>query len=90
MIGGLFGAVGAVGPYNTSFAATGGAAIPTLQYGGNALAGRAHIVGERGPELFVPHTSGFMQKEVGGEVTQVFNYNISSVDGSGVRAALSE
>ena len=32
--------------------------VPTLASGGTAFAGRAHIVGERGPELFVPGQTG--------------------------------
>lgn len=35
-----------------------GGAIPGNQYGGPAYAGRPYIVGERGPELFVPNYSG--------------------------------
>jgi tape measure domain-containing protein len=45
-----------------SFASLGGGGllglIPGLADGGPARAGRPHIVGERGPELFVPKSSG--------------------------------
>ena len=45
-----------------SFASLGGGGflglIPGLANGGPARAGRPHIVGERGPELFVPKSSG--------------------------------
>ncbi|HSH42103.1 MAG TPA: hypothetical protein VK973_08265, partial [Arenicellales bacterium] len=43
--------------------------------GGLAMAGRPYIVGERGPELFRPHTSGTVEPNTGGAggVTQVFN-----------------
>lgn len=33
---------------------------PGLASGGPAIDGRAYLVGERGPELFVPNTSGFV------------------------------
>jgi hypothetical protein len=33
-------------------------AIPFLAGGGDVLAGHANIIGENGPELFVPHTAG--------------------------------
>ncbi len=35
-----------------------GMGIPAMAGGGSAIAGRAYLVGERGPELFVPITSG--------------------------------
>lgn len=35
-----------------------GLSIPAMAAGGSAVAGRAYLVGERGPELFVPQTSG--------------------------------
>lgn len=41
---------------------------PGRQFGGSVLAGHAYIVGERGPELFVPRTSGTIVPTSGGEV----------------------
>lgn len=32
--------------------------VPAFARGGNAIGGKAHLVGEAGPELFVPHSSG--------------------------------
>lgn len=32
--------------------------VPAFAAGGNAIGGKMHLVGERGPELFVPHSSG--------------------------------
>jgi phage-related minor tail protein len=55
-----------------------------LADGGTAQAGRSYIVGERGPELFVPRSTGTvvpneaMGAAVGGEVT--VNFNINAVD----------
>lgn len=34
------------------------------EYGGNVSAGRAYIVGERRPELFIPNTSGYIAPSV--------------------------
>lgn len=58
-----------------------------LADGGTAQAGRSYIVGERGPELFVPRSTGTvvpneaMGAAVGGEVT--VNFNINAVDTTG-------
>jgi phage tail tape-measure protein len=58
-----------------------------LADGGTAQAGRSYIVGERGPELFVPRSTGTvvpneaMGAAVGGEVT--VNFNINAVDAAG-------
>ena len=59
--------------------------IPFLAEGGPAMAGQPYIVGEEGPELFVPSTSGTVVPSgettgaaIGGEVN--VNFNISTVD----------
>jgi hypothetical protein len=55
--------------------------------GGNVGTGGAYLVGERGPELFVPNTAGTVVsneasgRAMGGEVT--VNFNISAVDAAG-------
>ena len=59
--------------------------IPGLQQGGPALAGQAYIVGEAGPELFVPNVNGNVVPndrlgDVGGGGETVVNYNIQAVD----------
>ena len=69
--------------------------IPGLARGGPVQAGHPYIVGERGPELFVPGQSGAIQPTVpptaGPTTLNVnLNYSISSTDGPGVRAALAE
>ena len=61
-----------------------GIPIPGLAKGGPARAGQAYIVGEQGPELFVPRSTGTvvpndaMANTVGGEVN--VNFNINAVD----------
>ena len=59
--------------------------LPFLAEGGPAMAGQPYIVGEEGPELFVPSTSGTVVPSgettgaaIGGEV--VVNFNINAVD----------
>jgi hypothetical protein len=59
LIGGLFSKLGSFGGYRAS--------------GGPVSAGRAYVVGERGPELFVPRAAGVIQPsaEGGGTVINV-------------------
>ncbi len=73
-----------------SFASMGGGGIlgliPGLANGGPARGGRPHIVGERGPELFVPNTSGTVvpnNKLGGGGATNV----VVNVDAKGSSAS---
>ena len=63
--------------------------------GGPVAPGRAYVVGERQPELFIPKTSGTIVPEiptssVGGGRTVVVSptFNIQSSDGPGVQMAL--
>lgn len=58
--------------------------------GGNPPVGRPSIVGERGPELFVPRSAGTIVPNGGfggGNVTNV-NYSISAVDASSFQSLL--
>jgi len=77
---GGIGSVGGGGGGGRSGGLFGGAIIPGfLAEGGPAGAGKPYIVGERGPELFVPSTSGTVVPNNalgGGNVT----YNINAVD----------
>jgi len=60
--------------------------IPALQHGGTATAGRAHIVGERGPELFIPGKTGQvmpMGSSGGGGITINNNINVEGGGGAG-------
>jgi hypothetical protein len=63
--------------------------IPFLAEGGPAKAGQPYIVGEAGPELFVPNSSGTVVPSgettgaaIGGEVN--VNFNINAIDAVGV------
>lgn len=68
----------------------GGLELPGLQTGGMASQGRApYIVGERGPELFVPNSNGYVYNNQdtmgmlsGGGNQATVNFNISTVDAS--------
>jgi len=75
--------------YETAIAAVKGIAsffgVPGLQHGGPAHKGQPYMVGEAGPEMFVPNTSGTVVPNNqlggggGGEVN--VNFNINAVDG---------
>ena len=63
-----------------------------LASGGSVSKGRPEIVGERGPELFVPNSSGQIQQNArgigGGAVT--VNFNIDAIDSSSFNSVLVE
>jgi|TARA_R110002051_G_scaffold114494_1_gene187433 hypothetical protein len=69
-----------------STAVTGVVKPGTKQHGGSVSGGSPYIVGEAGPEMFVPNTSGNiipnnqMGAEAGGEVT--VNFNVTAMDAS--------
>ena len=69
---------------NTVLAGFGGpfANLPTFANGGRPPVGRASVVGEKGPELFVPSTAGTIipNDRIGGGVT---NNIVVNVDASG-------
>jgi hypothetical protein len=48
------------------------------QHGGYAFGGRAYLVGEAGPELFIPGTSGHVISNQ--QMSNAFNFNISGGD----------
>ena len=68
-----------------------------LAKGGPAMAGTPYIVGEQGPELFVPNTSGVVVPNdklgaTGGGTPMmggVVNYNISAVDAASFKSLVS-
>ncbi|MDE2906671.1 MAG: phage tail tape measure protein [Acidobacteriota bacterium] len=69
--------------------------IDGRQFGGQVSAGMPYVVGEAGPELFVPNVSGRIDpRAVGGGDSLVVNlsqhFQIESSDGPGVRAALAQ
>lgn len=90
LIAKTFGGVGSIGGGGggRSGGLLGGALIPGfLAEGGPAGAGKPYIVGERGPELFVPNTSGTVVPNNalgGGQVT----YNINAVDANSFKQML--
>jgi hypothetical protein len=56
--------------------------------GGPVNAGQAYMVGERGPELFIPPTAGMISPNAGGRsITQVFNISPGVDAGTIYRAA---
>ncbi len=78
-LGGLFGG---------GAAAAGGAGVPMMAGGGHLMAGEAAIVGEKGPELFVPGASGnVVPNSAMGNVTYAPTINAEGADAS-LRAAL--
>jgi len=60
--------------------------------GGTAHAGRPYLVGEAGPELFMPSESGRIvaNRNMGGGDNFSFVFNIESTDGPGVQRALAQ
>jgi lambda family phage tail tape measure protein len=69
----------------------GGTIIPGfLASGGPAMAGKPYIVGEKGPELFVPRSSGTVVPNggFGGGTSQYVTYNISAVDAMSFKAMI--
>lgn len=52
--------------------------IPRLQHGGDAIAGRMHLVGEAGPELFVPGRTGTVVPN--GAMGRGYTINVASLD----------
>ncbi|MEK9696189.1 MAG: tape measure protein [Candidatus Poseidoniales archaeon] len=76
---------GAVGYGNSKGRANGGAIgyRGARAMGGNVGTGGAYLVGERGPELFVPNTAGTVvsNESMGGRVGETtINFNINAVD----------
>lgn len=77
-----------------SIAGSFGFAIPGLADGGPVRAGRPYIVGEEGPELFVPNASGKIVPNGGMQSVEstltsdgsdgvIVNFNINTVDATG-------
>lgn len=86
LLGNLFGMFGASSGYSqaTSYAATASAGWLGFADGGSPPVGVPSIVGERGPELFIPKTSGTIipnnkMSDIGG-TTNVTNNYINAID----------
>ena len=60
--------------------------------GGSVQKGQPYIVGERGPELFVPNSTGQITQSArgtsGGNGTTNINFNISATDVRGIKELL--
>jgi len=88
----LFGAVsGAGGGGNGGL--FGGSIIPGfLASGGSATAGKPYVVGEQGPELFIPRTSGTVIPNgsfgSSGGSSNMVTYNINAVDAPSFKAMI--
>jgi len=67
-----------------------GALFPGKQFGGSVAGGKPHIVGEAGPELFVPGSSGSVvpNHQLGGGTNVVQNINVSTGVQQTVRAEI--
>jgi lambda family phage tail tape measure protein len=61
-----------------------GFSLPTRAMGGTVTGNSAYLVGERGPELFVPRMSGTIipnhNLQSAGTSTNITNYNIQAID----------
>jgi phage-related minor tail protein len=98
MLSGLFGSGGFFGSLFGGGNGSAGAAVmglPAYANGGNPPVGKASIVGERGPELFVPKSAGTIipnhQLAMGGGnqvVNNAVTYSIQAVDASSFRSML--
>lgn len=63
---------------------------PGKAAGGTVLSGRAYVVGERGPELFVPGVTGAIAPNAGAAGATTVNVNIQAVDARSVASLLTE
>ena len=65
--------------------------LPGLANGGRASAGRSYLVGERGPEIFTPKSSGTVipNKQIGGSGGIVNNINVN-VSAEGMQSNANE
>ena len=98
-LGGAFGG-SPFGPHGFGSGAPGTGRVPIgfgggRRLGGPVAAGQAYMVGESGPELFVPSERGYVHRSgTGGGVSVTFAGplvgSIQSSDGPGVRRALAE
>ena len=64
--------------------------LPKAQFGGSVTGGRPHIVGESGPEVFVPSSSGSIvpNHQLGGGTNVVQNINVTTGVQQTVRAEI--
>lgn len=66
--------------------------VPAMASGGSVAKGKPYLVGERGPELFIPNQQGQITQTargMGGESVNV-SFNINTIDSRGFEEALNE
>ena len=66
--------------------------VPAMASGGSVAKGKPYLVGERGPELFIPNQQGQITQNargMGGESVNV-SFNINTIDSRGFEEALNE
>ena len=85
---GLFGGKGGGGGFGNAIASlvAAFAGAPGKAIGGPVSPGRAYLVGERGPELFVPTTSGRIEASAGGGREMRVSISINAPAGGEARA----
>ena len=87
IIDGIFGGLGLGGAGGSGGAGLLGS-IFGKAVGGSVRSGQPYLVGEQGPELFVPATGGQIQRNAGGAVS--INFNINTLDGKQAAAVIAE
>ncbi len=78
--------------YTADFAPTGGiSSLEKRASGGPVMKNKPYIVGEKGPELFVPGASGGIvpNHQIGGG-SQTINYNINAIDTASFQARIAQ
>ena len=90
-LGGIFGSLFGGGSGSAGAAVLG---LPGFAEGGSPPVGRASIVGEKGPELFIPKTEGSIisNQALAGQGSQATNvtYNINAIDSKSFNQMLAE
>jgi TP901 family phage tail tape measure protein len=83
VMGGLFGGTGGIGGMIAGFI---GVSIPAMATGGSVSLNKAYIVGEKGPELFTPNSSGNITPNnmLGGQPNMMVNINVENQTGQQV------
>jgi phage-related minor tail protein len=84
-IGSVLGGLGGGGGLGSLFAGLLG--LPGRAHGGTVAPGRAYVVGERGPELFVPTSSGRVETAAAGRGRDIrISISVNTQGGSDARA----
>lgn len=81
-LGSIFGALGGGGAGGLAGAALSLLGLPGRAAGGPVAAGRAYMVGERGPEMFVPTAAGRVEAAGGGARSLNITVNVQGAAGA--------